>query len=119
MPVTVAGHEFDASQRYGTPRDVRVYVVGGRGPTPPGETRTSLSTPNRVPNVIYLAANVKRKGDPRPHLDGGEDLHLDLTTVDMAAEIEWFKTAFAKELKKLESVYANVVVKWGFHQYFF
>ena len=83
-----------------------------------GDELYEINTEGERGNTLYLAANVKRKGDPRPHLDGDHYLHIDLTNVDMAAEITWFTKAFAQELKKLEAAYDNVVVKWGFHQYF-
>lgn len=69
-------------------------------------------------DVLYLAPNVRRKGDPRPDFDDDDAFHLNLVEVEPEQEMAWFMDAFAKELRKLEAAYATVVVKWGLHQYF-
>ncbi len=79
-------------------------------------TINSEETENR--NILWLAPNVRRKGDPRPDLDDDGEIHLDLLSAKPEAEMAWFKDAFAKELKKLQAAYATVTVKWGLHQYF-
>jgi len=69
-------------------------------------------------DILWLAPNVLRKGDPREKFDDDGEVHLDLQKSKPEAEIAWFKDAFAKELRKLEAAYATVQVKWGLHQYF-
>ncbi len=68
--------------------------------------------------LLWLAPNSRRKGDPRPDFDDDGEIHLDLRKTNAEAEMAWFKDAYAKELKKLEAAYATVTVKWGLHQYF-
>ena len=69
-------------------------------------------------DVLWLAPNVRRKGDPRPKFDDSGELHLDLQGNDRVAEMDWLEKAFAPELKKLREAYATVTLKWGLHQYF-
>ena len=70
-------------------------------------------------DVLLLAPNERRKGDPQPKgLNEGESLHLDLSRVDRAAEMAWFEQAFAKELAIVRKSYATVTIKWGLHQFF-
>ncbi len=69
-------------------------------------------------DVLWLAPNVRRKGDPRPKWDDDGEIHLDLVNANPQQEMDWFEKAFAKELEKLRKVYATVTVCWGLHQYF-
>ncbi len=68
--------------------------------------------------VLWLAPNVRREGDPRPKFDDDLEIHLDLQRSNPDSEIAWLKKAFAKELQALKAEYATVMVKWGLHQYF-
>jgi hypothetical protein len=67
-------------------------------------------------DVLWLAPNSRRPGDPRPDFGEGE-IHLDLVNAEPEQEMAWFMTAYAKELRKLEAAYATVTVKWGLHRY--
>ncbi|HZL94963.1 MAG TPA: hypothetical protein VFB99_15015 [Vicinamibacterales bacterium] len=69
-------------------------------------------------DILWLAPNVRRKGDPRPQFDDDGEIHLDLRSIDQAAEMAWFEKAFAPELAKLRVAYATVEIKWGMHQFF-
>jgi hypothetical protein len=68
-------------------------------------------------NVLWLAPNSRRMGDPRPDFGEGE-IHVDLVNAEPEQEMSWFMTAYAKELRKLEAAYATVTVCWGLHRYF-
>jgi hypothetical protein len=71
-------------------------------------------------DVLRLAPNVHRSGDPRPswQLDGDEEFCLDLQQVNPRAEMVWLERAFAPEISKLREAYATVEIKWGVCQYF-
>lgn len=46
----------------------------------------------RGEDVVFLAPNERRKGDPRPEgLNAVENIHLDLGQIDRAAEMAWFE----------------------------
>ncbi len=65
---------------------------------------------------LYLIPNVRRRGEPKRELDV-DALHLNLTTLNIAQEIDWLGRAFAVEIEKLKQAYDDVGVSWGFHQY--
>lgn len=84
-----------------------------------GDELTSIqSDEDHAGDIVYLAANVRRAGDPGRDLDSDETIHLDLDDSDPVAEVEWFEKAFAKELAALRKVYETVEVRWGFHHYY-
>lgn len=65
---------------------------------------------------LYLAPNLS-KGLGRDFFPD-EDTHIDLSTLDPAKEIEWFKKKYTKQIEKLRGSFDNVEVKWGLHLYY-
>ena len=49
--------------------------------------------------------------------EDGLECHLDLSQINPAAEVAWFKHAFRQELAKLQKAVDDVQVLWGFHRY--
>ena len=82
-----------------------------------GESLAEIDTDE--PGIFYLMPNVTRPGQPRRtlHLDHTDEVHLNLQSVDMQAEVNWLITAFADEMQALVKAYDIVTVKWGLHQY--
>lgn len=70
--------------------------------------------------VVYrILGNVDRPEKPREfHLDTDGDVSMDLTTLNMQGEIEWFKRAYAAEFMKIQETYGGVLFRWGFLQWF-
>ena len=65
--------------------------------------------------MLYLAANVRRPGDPNPKRD---QEFRDLTDLDTETEIAWFQVAFAPELKTLAENGEIIKVGWGSFRYY-
>ena len=66
--------------------------------------------------------NARRPGKPKREgvadIDRYDEVVVDIQNVDVKAEIEWFRTAYAPELQKLEEAFGNLTVGWGFIQWF-
>jgi len=80
-----------------------------------------MAGPQRLDDdrVVYrIIANVYREGQPREfHLDEHDDIWMDLSVIDMKAEIAWFRRAFASELSPLQGTYGSFAIKWGLLQW--
>lgn len=73
----------------------------------------------KVRKYCYVP-NAKREGRPQRmmNLDVKDNYKEDWTDVDIHAEMQWFKTAYADEIKKLEEAYGEVKIKWGMHRWY-
>lgn len=65
---------------------------------------------------LFLIPNVSREGEPSREIDWDGAWHFDLQGVDMAAEINWLRSAFAVGIAAIEKAYDKVVLRWGLIQ---
>lgn len=66
---------------------------------------------------IFLGPNVRRRGAPEPRISD-DAICMDLQNVDIKTEMEWFRSAFAAEIEKLEKVYGTITLRWGLCQWY-
>jgi hypothetical protein len=64
--------------------------------------------------TVRLGSNIKGPRDFHPD----RSCTLDLTALDREAEMRWFESRFADDLRLLRAAYDNVTVKWGLHVYY-
>lgn len=84
-------------------------------------TTDGTAGPERIDatHVVYrLVGNVGKPGQLREFFLGDSDVTMDLTNLDMQAEIDWFKKAFAEEFMKIQMAYGGLLFKWGYLQWF-
>ena len=67
-------------------------------------------------SVLVLIPNVSREGEPDREIDWDCTWQVDLQKVDMAAEMDWLRDAFAVEISALEKTHGSVTLRWGLLQ---
>lgn len=67
-------------------------------------------------SILVLIPNVTRDGSPDREIDWDCTWQVDLQKVDMAAEMNWLRNAFAVEIAALEKAYGSVTFRWGLLQ---
>lgn len=65
--------------------------------------------------VLHLGANTRET--PRDFTPEPDGTHLDITGIDIQAEIAWFEKMYAVDIEKLREVFDDVRVCWGVHAY--
>jgi hypothetical protein len=65
----------------------------------------------------WYCANHNRKPPREFSIDGRDKCGLYAADIDMAAEMEWLKTAFGMEISALMAAYDNVEITWGIIHY--
>lgn len=73
---------------------------------------------DRSGDTLFLIPNTHRSGVTSRYIGQHETVHLDLSTVDMKAEVEAMKKAFEEEVALLEKAFDDVTIKWGFHLWY-
>jgi hypothetical protein len=77
---------------------------------------TSVGADDGPDGHVFLGCNLA-KGPTRDFYPEDE-FHIDVTAIDVAAEIAWFKVEYAKEIAELTAALQDVKIGWGLHQYY-
>lgn len=74
---------------------------------------------NELPENHHLyTPNTRDRSPPRDFgPENPECCIIDLTEIDIEAEMKWMKTAYAPEIKKMRSLYKKVEIRWMFLNY--